>query len=74
MTEGEMLKAETDLGSRMAPVIEQALLAIYHGQQEHVWSISAVEAVEDAVERAGLYRRPHVRQPCASWTSAATPC
>ena len=38
MTEGEMLQAQADLGSRMAPLREQALLAIYHGQQEHAWS------------------------------------
>jgi adenylate cyclase len=38
---------------------EQALLAIYHGQQEHVWTKSAVETLEVALERAGLYRRLH---------------
>jgi class 3 adenylate cyclase len=59
MTEGEMMEAQTDLGSRMAPLTEQALLGIYHGQQEHVWSKSAVEAVEGALERAGLHSRLH---------------
>ena len=44
MTEGEMMKAQADLGSQMAPLIEQALLAIYHGQQEHAWSQSARRA------------------------------
>ncbi len=43
----------------MAPLTEQALLAIYHGQQEHAWSKSAVEDVEGALERAGLYSRLH---------------
>jgi adenylate cyclase len=57
MTEGEMLQAQADLGSQMAPLIEQALLAIYHGQQEHAWSQSFVEHVEGALERAGRYRR-----------------
>jgi adenylate cyclase len=32
-------------------------VAIYHGQQEHAWSKGAVEAVERALEGAGLYRR-----------------
>jgi len=41
--------------------MEQALLSIYHGHQEHAWSKSAVEDVEAALERAGLYRR--VRRP-----------
>jgi adenylate cyclase len=55
--EAEMLEAQADLGSRMAPFTEQALLAIYHGQQEHAWSQGFVETVEGALERAGLYRR-----------------
>jgi adenylate cyclase len=55
--EGEMLEAQADLGSRMAPFTEQALLAIYHGQQEHTWKRETVEHVEGALERAGLYRR-----------------
>jgi adenylate cyclase len=57
MTEGEMLKAQADLGSQMTPLIEQVLLAIYHGQQEHAWSQVFVEHVEGALEGAGLHRR-----------------
>ena len=63
MTEAEMLAAQADIGSRMAPLMERALLSIYHGQQEHAWSTSAVEAVETALDRAGLYRP--VRRPPA---------
>jgi adenylate cyclase len=57
MTEAEMLQAQADLGSQMTPLIEQALLAIYHGQQEHAWTQVFVEHVEGALDRAGLYRR-----------------
>ena len=57
MTEGEMLQAQADLGSRMAPLREQALLAMYYGQQEHSWNRVTVEHVEGALEAAGLYRR-----------------
>jgi adenylate cyclase len=57
MTEREMLQAQADLGSQMAPLREQTLLAIYHGQQEHAWNRETVEHVEGALERAGLYRR-----------------
>jgi adenylate cyclase len=57
MTEGEMLEAQADLGSQMALLREQALLAIYYGQQEHTWNRETVEHVEGALERAGLYRR-----------------
>jgi class 3 adenylate cyclase len=57
MAEREMLDAQAELGSRLTPLYEQALLAIYHGQQEHSWSEGFVETVEGALERAGLYRR-----------------
>jgi adenylate cyclase len=57
MAEGEMLQAQADLGSQMAPLIDQALLAIYHGQQEHAWSQVFVEHVEGALEATGLHRR-----------------
>ena len=63
MTEGEMLQAQADLGSQMAPLREQALLAIYYGQQEHTWNRETVEHVEGVLERAGLYRR--LRRPPA---------
>jgi adenylate cyclase len=63
MTEGQMLEAQADLGSQMAPLTEQALLAIYHGQQEHTWSQGLVETVERTLEEAGLYRR--LRRPPA---------
>jgi adenylate cyclase len=57
MTEGEMLQAQADLGSQVAPLTEQALLTIYHGQQEHAWTQGFVGLVEGALDRAGLYRR-----------------
>jgi adenylate cyclase regulatory protein len=38
MNEAEMLQAQADLGSRVAPLTERAMVAIYHGQQEHTWS------------------------------------
>ena len=63
MSETEMLSAQADIGSRIAPLMEQALVSIYHGQQEHAWTKSAVEDVEAVLERAGLYRR--VRRPPA---------
>ena len=63
MTEAQMLSAQADVGSRISPLLEQVLLSVYHGQQEHAWNKSAVEDVEAALERAGLYRR--VRRPPA---------
>jgi hypothetical protein len=66
------LQGEADLGSRMAPLIEQALLAVYHGQQEHAWSQGFVEHVEGALEAAGLYRRT-VNLAAFPARSASTP-
>jgi len=66
MTEAEMLDAQGEIGSRMAPLLERALLAIYRGQQEYVWTRSAVETIEDALEAAGLYERLH-RPPAVSF-------
>jgi adenylate cyclase len=63
MTEGEMLQAQANLGSRMAPLREQALLGIFYGQQEHSWNQETVEHIEGALEQAGLYRR--LRRPPA---------
>lgn len=57
MTLREMLETQGDLGSRMASLTEQALLAIYRGQQEHTWIKNSLEEVEAALEDAGLYSR-----------------
>jgi adenylate cyclase len=57
MAEVELLEAQADLGSRVAPLAERSLLALYHGQQEHTWTQGLVETVEDALERAGLHSR-----------------
>jgi class 3 adenylate cyclase/DNA-binding transcriptional MerR regulator len=59
MSTVQMLEAQADFGSRINPLMEQVLVAIYRGQQEHAWSQSALEDVEDALERAGLLSRLH---------------
>jgi adenylate cyclase len=59
MSTVQMLEAQADFGSRINPMMERVLVAIYRGQQEHAWSQSALEDVEDALERAGLLSRLH---------------
>src|SRR5439155_10348594 len=59
MSESEMLLAQPDLGSQMAPLMEHVLLAIWHGQQEHAWSKNHIENVESVLEKAGLFSRLH---------------
>jgi len=59
MSEREMLDVQALLGSEMAPLVERALLAIYHGRQEYTWTRTWVETVEGALEKAGLPSRMH---------------
>jgi adenylate cyclase len=63
MSTVQMLEAQAELGSRINPLMEQVIVAIYRGQQEHAWSQSALQDVEDALERAGLLDR--LRHPPA---------
>jgi len=66
MTDRQMMEAQAEIGSVMAPLIDQVLLAIYHGQEEHAWTRNNIEAVEVALEKAGLHRRLH-RPPAMSF-------
>lgn len=59
MSEREMLDVQAHLGSEMGPLIERALLAIYHGHQERSWTRVWLESVEGALEKAGLYSQFH---------------
>jgi adenylate cyclase len=63
LTEAEMMRAQAEIGDHLVPLIDQSLVAVYHGQQEHAWTKGAVEWVESALEQAGLYRR--LRRPPA---------
>jgi len=40
------------------PVVDPALLAIYHRQQELLWTEGLVERIENELERAGMLGRP----------------
>jgi adenylate cyclase len=59
MPQREMLESQAVVGSRMAPLLQAAVLAMWHGQQEHAWTKSNVEGVEEAMEQAGLLNRMH---------------
>jgi adenylate cyclase len=59
MSGAEMLDSQAAFGSENAPLQEQTLLAIYHGQQERSWTKGFVEEAERTLERAGLYSRLH---------------
>jgi adenylate cyclase len=59
MSEREMLEAQAEFGSQLSPLMEQALLAAYRGQQEHAWKGALEEFVEAALERTGRLSRLH---------------
>jgi adenylate cyclase len=53
----EILEIQAQLGEAISPLIEEAMLAMYHANQEHAWNETLVELVEDALDRAGLWSR-----------------
>jgi adenylate cyclase len=54
MNAAEMLEVQAELGDEFTSLIEQALLAIYHANQERTWNETLIAEVEDALDRAGL--------------------
>jgi adenylate cyclase len=52
----EMVQATSESTEMMAPLLDPALLSLYHAQSEHTWMANLVEAVEATLEKAGLHR------------------
>src|SRR6266540_5189910 len=46
-----------DLADRIAPLSEQAVLAMYHAQQARAWTANIVEGFEALMETAGIHSR-----------------
>jgi adenylate cyclase len=57
LSQSEMHEATIGFGEELAPLIEQAMLAIYHAHQEHTWSEDLIEEVEVALDHTGLRKR-----------------
>jgi adenylate cyclase len=57
MEEREMMEAAHRLSTELASLEEQALLEIYHAQHEHSAMKNAVEDIEGALAKAGVYSR-----------------
>jgi class 3 adenylate cyclase/DNA-binding transcriptional MerR regulator len=49
--------ANTDLADHLAPLSEQAMLAMYHAQQARIWTANIIEGFEQLLAQAGLYDR-----------------
>ena len=57
MTQTEMHEAAMEVGAEVTPLIQEAMLAIYHAYQEHTWTEDLIEEVEVALDRSGLRSR-----------------
>ena len=49
--------ADVEFTDRMSELSQQALLAIYHGQQAHAWTRNILEGFERSLIEAGLHSR-----------------
>jgi adenylate cyclase len=54
MSEAEVQEISAAWGDEFDALVDQALLAIYHAQQEHTWTENLIEEIEHALDRAGL--------------------
>lgn len=57
LNEAQMQELTAEWGDEFAPLMDRAVLAIYHAHQEHTWTEVLVEVVESALDRAGLRQR-----------------
>jgi adenylate cyclase len=52
-----------EVSPRLSEASDRALMAIYHAQQRHVWSINIVNGIRLALEQAGLHAREEPSPP-----------
>jgi adenylate cyclase len=57
MTDAEMHEATLGFGEEATPLLEEAMLAMYHAHQEHTWVENLIGEIEDALDRTGLRSR-----------------
>jgi len=57
MDVGSMLASASAFGAEYSQVMDQALLSLYHRQQEHVWISNMVDRIEESLEQMGLVER-----------------
>ena len=56
-TEQDVAEFTSEIAPRLADLSDQAVLAIYHRQQRHAWSVNIIDGIAMALERAGLHQR-----------------
>lgn len=57
MSAREMIEASSGFGTQFVAIMDQAIMRMYHRQQEHAWVDNLVGHIEDALEDLGLHER-----------------
>ena len=58
MTPAQMIvAADSGVTQRIAPLLDRAIIGLYHGHQEHTWSKNILAVIESALSGAGVYSR-----------------
>ena len=58
MTPAEMMEAaDGRVGQRIVPLLDEAIIALYHGHQEHTWTKNILGGIESALSEAGVHSR-----------------
>jgi adenylate cyclase len=52
-----MIRASQDFTPRMSPLLDDVLVGLYHGHQEHSWTESIIFGVEAGLRDAGVFSR-----------------
>lgn len=56
-TEQDVATFTSEIAPRLAQLSDEAVLAIYHRQQRHAWSVNIIDGIAMGLERAGLHER-----------------
>jgi adenylate cyclase len=62
---GALADRAADVSPQLSRASDRALMAIYHAQQMHVWSVNIVDGFAAALEQAGMHIRSEVHPAMA---------
>lgn len=62
----ELATYSSEISSQLSMHTDAAVLAIYHRQQRHAWSVNIIDGLATALEEAGIHRRDQ-RTPAISF-------
>ena len=58
MTPAQVIEAETSgVSQHIVPFLDQAIIALYHGHQEHAWTKNILDGIEATLSEAGVHSR-----------------